>query len=132
MAAILSRLMELWEVMRWLHLVAMALFVGGQLMLAAVVVPVMRGDDRMRLIARNFGMATVAAIALAVLTGMSLASELGRWQDPALHAKLGLLVLVGVIIAVHMRRPGSRALGVAMLVVSLAIVAFGVALAHGG
>jgi putative copper export protein len=119
------------EIIRWLHLLAMAVFVGGQLMLAAVVVPVMRGDDRMRLIARNFGMATVAAIALAVVTGMSLASQLDRWQDPNLHAKLGLLVLVGVVIAVHMRRPGSRVLGIAMLVISLAIVAFGVALAHG-
>lgn len=100
-------------------------------MLAAVVVPVMRGDERMRAIARNFGMATVGAIALAVLTGMSLASQLGDWDDPYLHAKLGLLVAVGVLIAVHMRRPGSRVLNVAMLFVSLAIVAFGVALAHG-
>lgn len=123
--------MEIWDIMRWLHLIAMAAFVGGQLMLAAVVVPVMRGDDRMRLIARNFGMATVGAIGLAVLTGMSLASQFDRWQEPALHAKIGLLVLVGVIIAIHMRRPGSRALNIAMLVISLAIVAFGVALAHG-
>ena len=123
--------MEIWDVMRWLHLVAMALFVGGQLMMAAVVAPVMRGDQRMRLIARNFGMATVGAIALAVLTGMSLASQYGRWDDPALHAKLGLLVVVGVIIFLHTRRPGSRALNIALLVTSLAIVAFGVSLAHG-
>ncbi len=123
--------MDIWEVMRWLHLVAMAVFVGGQIMLAAVVVPVMRGDERMRSIARNFGMATVGAIALAVLTGMSLASQVGAWDEPYLHAKLGLLVGVGVILATHMRRPGSRVLNIALLVVSLAIVAFGVALAHG-
>ena len=122
--------MEIWDVMRWLHLVAMALFVGGQLMLAAVVAPVMRGDQRMRLLARNFGMATGGAILLAILTGMSLASHYGRWSDPALHAKLGLLVVVGVLVALHRRRPGSRALNIAMLVASLAIVAFGVALAH--
>ena len=124
--------MEIWDIMRWLHLVAMAAFVGGQLMLAAVVVPVMRGDERMRLVGRNFGMATVAAIALAVVTGMSLASEFGRWSDPDLHAKLGLLVLVGVLVALHTRRPGSRVLSIALLITSLAIVAFGVALAHGG
>ena len=122
--------MEIWDVMRWLHLVAMAAFVGGQLMLAAVVAPVMRGEQRMRLIARNFGMFTVGAIGLAVLTGMSLASQYDRWDDPALHAKLGLLVLIGVIIAVHTRRPGSRVLNIAMLAASLAIVAFGVSLAH--
>ena len=116
--------------MRWLHLVAMALFVGGQLMLAAVVAPVMRGDQRMRLIARNFGMATVAAIAVAVVTGMSMPSRYGHWDDPSLHAKLGLLVLAGLIIAAHTRRPGSRALSVALLVASLGIVAFGVALLH--
>ncbi len=117
--------------MRWLHLVAMALFLGGQLMMAAVVAPVMRGDARMRVIARNFGMATVGAIALAVLTGMSLASQYGRWDDPNLHAKLGLLVVVGMIIVAHTRRPGSRALNIALLVTSLGITAFGVALAHG-
>lgn len=115
---------------RWLHLIAMAVFVGGQLMMAAVVVPVMRGDARMRLIARNFGMATVGAIALALLTGMTLASRSELWLDPNLHAKLGLLVVVGVLIAAHMRRPGSRVLSIALLVISLAIVAFGVALAH--
>ena len=116
--------------MRWLHLIAMALFVGGQLMLAAVVAPVMRGDQRMRLIARNFGMATVGAIALAILTGMSLASQYDAWDEPALHAKLGLLVVVGAIIFLHTRRPGSRGLNVALLATSLAIVAFGVSLAH--
>ena len=123
--------MEIWDVMRWLHLVAMALFLGGQLMLAAVVAPVMRGDTRMRLIARNFGMATVGAIGLAVLTGMSMASQYGSWDEPALHAKLGLLVVVGVIIFAHTRRPGSRALNIALLATTLAITAFGVALAHG-
>lgn len=123
--------MALTELLRYLHLVAMAMFVGGQLMLAAVVVSVMRGDERMRLIARNFGMFTVVATAVAVVTGMSLASQLGRWSDPYLHAKLGLLVVVGGLIALHARRPGSRWLNIAMLATSLAIVGFGVALAHG-
>ncbi len=129
MNAILAA-MAFTEVLRWVHLLAMAMFVGGQLMMAAVVAPVMRGDQRMRAIARNFGMATVGAIAVAVVTGFSMASQLGRWNDPFLHAKLGLLVLVGVLIAAHMRRPGSRGLNIALLVSSVAIVAFGVGLSH--
>src|SRR5918997_1201787 len=122
--------MDVWDLMRWVHLVAMALFVGGQLMLAAVVAPVMRGDPRMRQVARRFGMATVAAIGVAVLTGMALASHFGRWQDGNLHAKLGLLVVIGALIALHARRPGSPALNAGMLGSSLALVGFGVALAH--
>lgn len=45
---------------RYLHLLAMAFFVGGQLFLVAAVVPTLRGDDgreRLRAIARRFGWA---------------------------------------------------------------------------
>jgi uncharacterized membrane protein len=47
-----------WVAVRWLHLLAMAFFVGGQLFLAAAVLPVeRRAPDRTRLraIARRFG-----------------------------------------------------------------------------
>ena len=43
---------------RYLHLLAMAFFVGGQLFLVAAVVPSLRADDdreRLRAIARRFG-----------------------------------------------------------------------------
>lgn len=49
-----------WFVMRWLHILAMAFFVGGQLFLAAVVVPAERrapDRERLRAIARRFGYA---------------------------------------------------------------------------
>jgi hypothetical protein len=64
---------RMWEAVRWLHLLAMAFFVGGQ---------------------------------------------------------LGLVVLVGVLVGLHLRRPANHALDGAIFVASLAIVWLGVALAH--
>ena len=122
--------MDVWELMRWIHLLAMAMFAGGQLTLAAVVVPVLRGHEKMRAVARSFGVATVGAIGIAVLTGMLMASQFDSWDEFALHAKLGLLVVAGVLIFLHTRRAGSALLSAALLVVSLAITWFGVALAH--
>ena len=63
----------MWEAVRWLHLLAMAFFVGGQLVLAAAVVPAFRGAegrDRepLRAIARRFGQGTIVAIAVLVVT----------------------------------------------------------------
>jgi uncharacterized membrane protein len=46
---------------RYLHLLAMAFFVGGQILLAAAVVPSFRADphrERLRAIARRFGWET--------------------------------------------------------------------------
>jgi uncharacterized membrane protein len=54
---------------RYLHLLAMAFFVGGQLFLVAAVVPSLRADDErkhLRTIARQFGWGTLAAITVLV------------------------------------------------------------------
>ena len=49
-----------WLAVRRLHVLAMALFAGGQLFLVAAVLPALRGSDRERLraIARRFGWAS--------------------------------------------------------------------------
>jgi putative copper export protein len=124
--------MTFWNGVLWLHLLAMAFFVGGQLMLAAIVVPVLRGaEDRtpLRTAARRFGIGTVVAVGVLVITGAAIASHLHRWSDSTLHVKLGLVVLVGVLIGAHMRRPEWHALDAAIFLVSIAIVWLGIVVA---
>jgi uncharacterized membrane protein len=125
----------MWEAIRWLHLLAMAFFVGGQLVLAAAVVPAFRraeGRDRepLRAIARRFGQGTLLAIAVLVATGAAMASHFQDWDSSTLQVKLGLVVLVGVLVGAHIRRPTNHALDGAIFLVSLAIVWLGVAVAH--
>ena len=124
----------MWELVRWIHLLAMAFFVGGQLVLAAVVVPVLRGGDRaaLRAAARRFARGTLVALALLVATGVPMAGHYGDWDRTALQVTLALVVLAGVLIASHVRRPERHAIEGAIFLVSLAIVWLGVALAHSG
>jgi uncharacterized membrane protein len=118
---------------RYLHLLAMAFFVGGQLLLAAAVVPSLRAEtDRagLRAIARRFGWGTLVAIAILIATGIPLASHFHQWSSGTLHLKLGCVAAVAGLIAWHMRRPHLRALDGLIFIGSLAIVWLGVALAH--
>jgi uncharacterized membrane protein len=124
--------MSFWNGVIWLHLLAMAFFVGGQVMLGVIVVPVLRGaEDRapLRAAARRFGIGTLIAVGVLVLTGAAMASHFHLWGDSTLHVKLGLVVLVGVLIAAHMRRPELHALDAGILLVSLAIVWLGIVVA---
>ena len=147
------------EVVRYLHLLAMAFFVGGQLMLGAIVVPVERsaGDRaRMRVVARRFGYGTLAAGLnddvhgqrggvptsgyMSLLFASHFETNQGRripsdpdgprWGSGTLHVKLALVAAVGALILWHLRRPDLRALDGAIFLGSLAIVWLGVALAH--
>jgi uncharacterized membrane protein len=122
-----------WFIVRWLHLLAMAFFVGGQLMLAVTVVPVERagGDrDRLRAIARRFGYGTLVAIGVLLVTGAAMASHFHQWGNSTLHVKLALVLVVAGLVVWHMRRPDLHALEGAIFLLSLAIVWLGVALAH--
>jgi uncharacterized membrane protein len=122
-----------WNGVLWLHLLAMAFFVGGQLMLAAVVVPVLRGlADREPLLAaaRRFGVGTAIAFAVLIVTGVAMATHQHLWGDSTLQVKLGLVVLLGILIGAHMLRPERHVLEGAVFVVSLAVVWLGVVLAQ--
>ena len=120
-----------WEAIRWLHLLGMAFFVGGQLFLAACVVPVLRGDrTRLQAVARRFGSGTLIALGVLLATGSAMVSHYGDWSSGTLHAKLALVALIGVLVVVHMRRPGDHWMEGLIFVASLAVVWLGVALAH--
>jgi uncharacterized membrane protein len=121
-----------WNGVLWLHLLGMAFFVGGQMMLAGVVVPVLRGSDHreaMLAAARRFGIGTGIAFAVLIVTGVALASHEHKWSDSTLQVKIGLVALVGVLIGVHMRRPQSHALDGLVFALSLAIVWLGIVVA---
>ena len=132
---------HLWFVLRWLHLIAMAFFVGGQLFLAAIVVPAVRansaparlgvGDPTLRAVARRFGVGTLIALALLIATGVPMAFHDSLWGDHVFDAKLGLVVLIGLLIGAHMRRPRWHALEGLTFVASLAVVWIGLYLANG-
>jgi uncharacterized membrane protein len=121
-----------WLVIRSLHLLALAFFVGGQLVLATAIVPVTREGTRdvLRAVARRFAWGSLAAIVVLVATGAAMASHEDRWDDTTLHVKLALVALVGALVVWHIRAPERRALDALIFVVSLAVVVLGAALAH--
>jgi uncharacterized membrane protein len=118
---------------RYLHLLAMAFFVGGQLFLVAAVIPSLRTEDdreRLREIARRFGWGTLVAITALIATGIPLASHFHQWASGTLHVKLALVAVVTGLVVWHLRRPQLRPLEGGIFVGSLAIAWLGVSLAH--
>jgi len=125
--------MVFWELIRFLHLLAVAFFIGGQLVLVAAVVPVERGNpqrERMQAIARRFGYGTLAAVGILIITGSMMASHFYQWSNPKLNMKLGFVAITGLLILWHMRRPKNHLIEAAIFVFSLAAMWLGVTLAH--
>lgn len=123
---------EGWDVILWLHLLAMALFVGGQLFIGLAVVPVYRAQggsegpahDWMVPIARRFGWASLGALAILLATGIAMASHDALWDDTAMNVKLGLVgVTIGVtVVHVFWAKGENHVLNALILLLSLAIV----------
>jgi uncharacterized membrane protein len=123
----------LWDGVLWLHLIAVAFFVGGQLMLAGILVPVLRGVDGgepLRAAARRFGLGTMAAFLVLIATGSAMASHYHRWSDGTLQVKLGLVALVIVLIVAHMRKPRAHVLDAVIFAISLGIMWLGIVVAR--
>jgi uncharacterized membrane protein len=122
-----------WTAVQYLHLLAMAFFVGGQLVVAAAVVPVERrfaDRDRLRAIARRFGYGSLIALVVLVATGVAMATEYRFWSLDTLQVKLALVGVVIALTALHLVWPRLRVLQAVILLASLTIVWLGVDLAH--
>jgi len=127
-----------WDLVLWIHLLAMAFFVGGQLFLGAAVVPVFRSQggsegpahDWMLPIARRFGWGSLVALAISLVTGAAMASHLDLWRETALNVKMALVVIAIVLVAIHVfvTKGSNRLLQSLILVDSLAIVLVATAL----
>jgi len=126
---------QTWTLIRFLHLCAVAFFVGGQLMLVAVVIPALRrtggNEVATRAIARRFGAGSGVALAVLLATGAAMASHYGLWSDSLLRAKLMLLVLVAVLTGLHIASPTTRSVSYAVVVASFVIVYLGLKLSYG-
>jgi uncharacterized membrane protein len=126
--------LDSWTLIRYLHVLALAFFVGGQLMLVIAIVPAVRRlearDQVMRAVARRFGIGTLIALIVLFVTGAAMASHYARWSDTTLQAKLMLIVAIGVLTALHVITPYTRAVSIAVFLTSLAVVWLGVVLSH--
>jgi uncharacterized membrane protein len=123
----------LWQAVLYLHLIAMAFFVGGQLVVVAAVLPVERRSadrTRLRAIARRFGIGSLVALAVLAATGTAMAIDGGYFADGTLQLKLVLVGLVVCLTTLHLVWPRARALSAAILLASLVIVWLGLELAH--
>lgn len=139
-----------WSLVRFIHVVSAMVWVGGQLTISAMVLPVVRRllspQDRLPVltgVGRRFGLFTVVAflplqvgtgILLAWHKGVTLSSLAEPGYGRTLAAKLVAFALVMVAAGGHgyamgtTRQALARSLAIATLVGSLAIVLLATAL----
>lgn len=136
--------MTWWTVVQFLHVLGAALWVGGQLAVSLVVLPLARRmldadrrADLLNAIGRRFGVLTVAAfLPVQVATGVALAWHQGvTWASLAepgygrtLVAKLVLFAVVMVAAALHGRLSGRRPVFARMMALTALVGSVGVVL----
>ncbi|KUP98673.1 hypothetical protein [Thermobifida cellulosilytica] len=143
-------MLTIWTVVRFLHVLGAALWVGGQLTVSLVVLPLARRslDDERRgslltAIGRRFGILTVALfLPVQIGTGVALAWRHGvTWESllvpgygQILAAKLAMFAVVMLAAALHSAASSrgypvfSRIMAVTSLVASVGVIALAAAL----
>ncbi len=122
---------DLWQAVLYLHLIAMAFFVGGQLVLGLVIVPVERQNpdrERLRAMARRFGYGSLIALGVLLVTGYALATHYDLWGSSTLQIKLTLVGAVLLLTVAHLRWPKLHALQGAILLATAVVVWLGLEL----
>lgn len=118
----------IWQWVLYLHLVSMAYFLGGQLVIAAALVPVERRNpdpERLRAVARRFGIGSVVALAVLLASGVAMAEHLQLWDSETLQLKLWLIGALIALTVAHQWMPRLHALQAAIFLLTLAIVWLG-------
>ena len=121
-----------WQAVLYVHLLAMAFFLGGQLVVGLALVPVERTNPdpaRLRAVARRFGIGSAAALVVLLATGIAMASHFSLWSLDTLQIKLVLVAVLIVLTLVHLRFPRAHALQAAILLLTLAVVWLGLDIA---
>lgn len=123
-----------WTILVFLHVVAMAFFLGGQIMLASTVVPVLRSEpaspEKLRAVAQRFGMGSLVALGVLLFTGLLLASHFELWSYGPFHVKMTLVIATIIAVILHMMRGQSHVLMGITFLLTLATVYAGVNLTH--
>ncbi len=94
-----------WTIVRFLHLLAAAVWIGGQAALF-IAVPVIRervpdASAVIGIIGRRFGAIAGPALLVLLVTGMLQADHLGVMDARQVREKMGLLALIIVLTVVH-------------------------------
>ena len=128
--------MTTYELVKWVHLLAAAVWTGGLIVLAFLVGAIRKQTDDievLRAAARRFGAVSWTAMAVAITAGVWMYTELGLpWSR--FDVKGGLIVLAIVLSAVHQftaKRTSPALRGIiqlAILVLSIGIFGAAVAL----
>lgn len=121
-----------WQAVLYVHLLAMAFFLGGQLVIGLALVPVERTNpdkERLRAVARRFGIGSAVALVVLLATGVAMADHYSLWSSGTLQLKLTLVGALILLTLVHLRYPRAHVLQGAILLLTLVVVWLGVDLA---